>query len=141
MRVVVDANVFVSALLSRKGSPGRVVTRLVEGGHTFLISQKTMTELRRIVQYPKIRKVLKLSDNEIEKFISSVELLAEEVDTTFVPSGLECRDPDDIEYLNVAVLGHAECVVSGDKDLLVLERVQDIPVLTPVQLLNRLDAD
>lgn len=139
MRVVVDANVFVSALLSKNGSPGKVVTRLVEGGHTFLVSKKTVTELRRILGYPKIQKVLKWSDNEIEKFVSSVELLAEEVDTTFVPAGLECLDPDDLEYLNVAVLGHAECVVSGDKDLLVLERVRDIPMLTPVQLLNRLD--
>lgn len=138
MRVVVDANIFVSALLSSNGSPGKVVSRLVEGGHTFLVSQKTMEELRRILNYPKIQTLLKRSDNEIEKFVSSVELLAEEVDTIFVPEGLECRDPDDLEYLNIAVMGHAECVVSGDKDLLVLERVQDIPVLTAVQLLNRL---
>jgi putative PIN family toxin of toxin-antitoxin system len=138
MRVVIDANVIISALLSRNGVPGKLLTLLVEEKHVFLISDKTMAELRRILNYPKIKKLLKLTDNEIEQLVSSIEILAEEVDTTLVPSGLECRDPDDVEYLAVATLGHAECIVSGDRDLLTLRTVEGIPVLTPVEMLERL---
>ena len=138
MRVVIDANVIISALLSRNGVPGKLLTLLIEEKHVFLISGKTMAELRRILNYPKIRKFSKLSDNEIEQFVSSIEILAEEVDTSFIPSGLECRDPEDVEYLAVATLGHAECIVSGDKDLLTLDAVEGIPVVAPAVMLERL---
>lgn len=138
MRLVVDANVIISALIAPKGVPGQLVYQLIKEKHVFLISGKTVSELRRILNYPKIRNLLKLTDNEIEQFVSSIEIVAEEVDTGFLPPRLECRDPDDIEYLAVAVLGHAECIVSGDKDLLVLEKVEGIPVLLPAQLLERL---
>lgn len=138
MRLVVDTNVLLSALLSTQGTPGRLISRLVDGEHTFLVSRTTMEELRRVLNYPKIRRLLTQTENELELFLCSVELSAVEVDTTVVPTGLECRDPDDIEYLAVAVLGHAECIVSGDQDLLVLNEVEGIPILTPAQLLDRM---
>lgn len=138
MRLVVDANVFVSALIARKGVPGKLLTRLVEGEHVFLVSGWTMDELRQTLNYPKLQKLLKPRVHEVEQFLSAVEILAEEVDTTLSMSGLDCRDPKDIEYMAVAVAGHADCIVSGDKDLLVEKAVEGIPVLTPAQLLSRL---
>ena len=49
-----------------------------------------------------------------------------------------CRDPDDLKILGLAVGGHADCLVSGDKDLLVIGRVQGIPILTPREFYTRL---
>ncbi len=139
MRLVVDANVFISALIARKGVPGRLLIRLIEDRSVFLVSSGTMEELHRTLEYPKIRKLLKQTPIDIERLLSSVELLAEEVDTALPMPKLECRDPKDIEYLAIAVLGRAECIVSGDKDLLVLESVEGIPILTPAQLLGRME--
>lgn len=139
MRLVVDANVFVSALIARRGVLGRLLTQLVEDGCVFLVSSGTMEELRRTLAYPKIQKLLKQTSNDMERFLSSVELLAEEVDTALPMPSLECRDPKDIEYLAVAVLGRAECIVSGDKDLLVLGSVEGIPIFKPTQLLARME--
>ena len=48
-----------------------------------------------------------------------------------VPHFEICRDPDDNKYLDCAVEGKAKCVVSGDKDLLTLECVRDIPIVAP----------
>lgn len=138
MRLVVDANVFISALIARKGVPGRLLSRLVEESHVFLVSDKTMAELRHTLAYPKIRKILKPREHEVEQLLSSMEILSEEVDTTLAVSGLDCRDPKDIEYLAVAVAGHAECIVSGDHDLLVEKTVEGIPIITPTELLSRL---
>jgi len=139
MRLVVDANVFISAIIARKDVPGRLLSRLIEDDHVFLVSEKTMAELRRALNYPKIMKILKPNVHELEQFLSSVEILSEEVDTSLLVSGLDCRDPNDIEYLAVAVAGHAECIVSGDHDLLVQETVEGIPIVTPARMLARLD--
>jgi putative PIN family toxin of toxin-antitoxin system len=138
MRLVVDANVFISAFIARKGVPGRLLARLVAEGHVFLVSEKTMEELRRTLAYPKIRKVLKPRSHEVEQLLSSVEILSEEVNTSWSVSGLDCRDPKDIEYLAVAIAGHADYIVSGDNDLLVKDAVEGIQIITPAQLLSRL---
>jgi uncharacterized protein len=46
-----------------------------------------------------------------------------------------CRDPDDDKLLEIAVVGRANCLVTGDQDLLVLDRFQGIPILTPAGFL------
>ena len=46
-----------------------------------------------------------------------------------------CRDPDDDELLEIAVVGRADCLVTGDQDLLVLDPFQRIPILTPAGFL------
>ena len=46
-----------------------------------------------------------------------------------------CRDPDDDKLLEVAVIGRADCLVTGDQDLLILNPFQGIPILTPAGFL------
>lgn len=140
MRVVVDSNVFVSALIAPKGTSGSLVRRLVESHRSvFLISRETMEELKRVLMYPKIAKLLKWSSTDVESFISSIELIAEEVDAAFRVLDIECRDPDDIKFLSLAVAGRADFLVTGDEDLLVLKTIADIPVLSPSQGLSRIE--
>jgi uncharacterized protein len=47
-----------------------------------------------------------------------------------------CRDPDDNKLLEIAVVGRADCLVTGDEDLLVLDPFQGIPILTPAGFLT-----
>ena len=51
-----------------------------------------------------------------------------------------CRDPKDDKFLEVAVAGEADVIVSGDQDLLVLHPFGGIPIIPPVAFLRRLDA-
>lgn len=64
-----------------------------------------------------------------------LEDLAELVAPTTIPR--ICRDPDDDEVLAVAVLGMAEVVITGDKDLLVLGRHGDVDIVAPADFLQR----
>jgi len=50
-----------------------------------------------------------------------------------------CRDPDDDKLLETAVLGRADCIVTGDQDLLILGSYQRIPILTPAEFLSALE--
>ena len=47
-----------------------------------------------------------------------------------------CRDPDDDKLLEIAVIGHVDCLVTGDQDLLVFDPFQGIPILTPAGFLT-----
>ncbi len=139
MRLAVDANVFVSALISPQGTSGALVRRLIEDDRTtFVVSPETMDELKHTLAYPKTQKSLKQSRRDLERFLASVEMVSEQVDEAFSVAGLECRDPGDLKYLFIAVVGRAEFLVSGDKDLLVLGNVEGIPIVTPVQLLAQI---
>ncbi len=142
MRVVVDSNVFVSALVAPRGTAGILVRKLVEDERTvFLISPETMGELRRVLTYSKIVKLLKFSPEDVNRFLSSIEMLSEEVDETLSVSGLECRDPDDIKFLAVAMEGRADFLITGDEDLLVLGKIEEIPVVTPSQYLSQFEGN
>jgi len=48
-----------------------------------------------------------------------------------------CRDPKDDIYLELALSGKADCIITGDKDLLVLNPFENIPIITPLEFLNR----
>ena len=138
MRVVVDSNVFISALIAPRGVTGSLIRKLVEDDRTvFLISSESMDELRRVLTYPKIINLLKLSPGDVESFLSSIEMLAEEVDEVVPLPSSACRDPDDVKFMSIAVSGRADCLVTGDKDLLVLGAIEEIPVMSPSQCLSQ----
>ena len=82
----------------------------------------------------------------VEKFGCSKEMSAEAIGVlrsrmeVLVTSSLErpvCRDPDDDNILAAAVSGNGECIVTGDKDLLVLEQHESVDILSPRDFLNQ----
>lgn len=138
MRVVVDSNVFVSALIAPGGTSGALVRTLVEDERTvLLVSRETMVELKRVLMYPKIVRLLKYSPDDVESFLSSVEMLAEEVEEMQSVSHIECRDPDDVKFVSLALSGWADFLITGDEDLLILGQVEGIPVVNPPQFLSQ----
>lgn len=48
-----------------------------------------------------------------------------------------CRDPKDDMYLELALSGQADCIITGDQDLLVLNPFKNIPIITPLEFLNQ----
>ncbi|MBC7961367.1 MAG: putative toxin-antitoxin system toxin component, PIN family [Steroidobacteraceae bacterium] len=131
VRVVVDTNVLVSGLLFG-GEPGRLRDLWVAGQLVPLLSRETFAEFNRVLSYPKFR----LSPAEITLLIEE-ELLpyAEVVDVTEDASGA-CRDPHDDMFLSLAVSGKALYVITGDRDLLVLNMFRQTRIITVSELLE-----
>lgn len=138
MRIVMDSNVLISALIAPQGTSAKLVRLLTaEDQIVFLISSDTMEELRRVLLYPKIKKLLKWSSHETDRFLSSIELLSEYVNENIPVPALECRDPKDIQIMRAAVQGQADYLITGDHDLLDLETVSRIPIVSPAEFLKR----
>ncbi len=133
MRVAIDTNVFISTIIKPENRVGMVVVRMRNGEYTLLYSQEMLEELTRVITRDKIWKKYKLTDDTFNAFLNSIIEHGERVQVFTVVN--ICRDPDDNLLLALALDGKADYVVSGDKDLLDLIRIQNIPIITPAAFL------
>ena len=136
-RAVLDANVLVSALVSPSGVPAQVLKAWRDEQFHLVTSQAILSEIDRVLRYPKIRKRHGMSDTAIEEWIDDLAHLA-----ILVPGKIAVtmitEDPADDRYLECALEGEAESIVSGDQHLLKLKRYQHIVILTPRAFLQAL---
>ena len=135
-RVVLDTNVVLSALVFGGGAAGRMRTAWQAGAFMPLVSTATAQELVRVLAYPKFR--LSAADRE--------ELLSDYLPyTTTVripdppPSVPECRDPFDLRFLELATVGKAKALVTGDRDLVALAGQTKFSILALDAFLNAID--
>lgn len=130
-RYVIDANAIVSAFLFERSKPGRALQLALERG-VILLSESVAAELAEVLGREKFeRYVIRQKREELLKaFIQEATLVevAERIDA--------CRDPRDNKYLELAVSGGADCIVSGDEDLLVLNPFRGIAILRPAEFLK-----
>ena len=136
-RVVLDTNVVLSALVFGGGAAGRLRAAWQAGAFTPIVSTATAQELVRVLAYPKFR--LSAADRE--------ELLADYLPyTTTVripdppPIVPECRDAFDVMFLELATVGKAKLLVTGDRDLLALAGQTKFLILTLDAFLSALPA-
>jgi uncharacterized protein len=125
MRVVVDTNVFVSAALKQQSMPG-MAALVVERRGGLLKSLATEQQLFEVVARPRLASLI---DAETQAWLRKMMAAAELV--TITERIAACRDPTDDKFLELAVNGHADLIVSGDADLLALNPFREIPVVTP----------
>ncbi len=127
--IVIDSNVWISALIFG-GNPGKILKLFVDNKVEVVMSEEIITELRRIII------------NKFPLFVNSLNLLEASLrkDTVFVQLGSitidASRDVDDNRILETAYIGKAKYIISGDKDLLVLKKYEDIKILSPVDFLK-----
>lgn len=137
MRVVLDTNILVRALIMPHGSVGPVVQRLRQGDYILLYSATLLEELVDVLNRPRIRDKYGLTAADIETILRLMLLRGQVITPT--RSITACRDPKDNKFLEVAVTGQAEALVSGDEDLLVLHPFEGIPIVSPAEFLKLLD--
>lgn len=129
MRVVLDGNVFVSAILSPKGTTGTVLRAWRDGRFLLVISPAILNEIGRVLAYPKIKKRHGWDSSMIQHFLDHVEavgiLTFPDVTLTVIQ-----QDLSDNRYLECAVEGEANVIVSGDHHLLGLGMYDGIPIIT-----------
>jgi putative PIN family toxin of toxin-antitoxin system len=124
MRVVVDTNVFVSAALKEKSQPGMAVHLVAESG---VLLKSTVTERELFVTLARPR-LAPLIPRRFRDWLS--ELLAAAELVTITERITACRDPKDDKFLEAAVNGRADLIVSGDADLLALNPFRGISIVT-----------
>ena len=130
MRVVLDTNAIVSALLF-SGISSKLVSLWQKGLITPLLSREVVDEYLRVLGYPKFE----LSEGEIKELIQEEILPYPEVVTPKIRLRVIQRDPSDNKFIECAVAGRARVIISGDKDLLSLGRYRQIRIQSPAQFL------
>lgn len=136
-KVVLDTNILVSRLISPKGVPAKIVKALQEKRFILVTSEELLSELKRTLNYPKIKRNYKLEDRDINKYIKNLSIFSELVSPKEKLRIIK-DDPDDNRFIESAVAGKATYIVSGDKHLLELEEYEGIKLITSRQFLEEL---
>ena len=134
-RVVVDTNVLISRLLLPASVSARAVRQIVDNSQ-LLASEATLTELADVLSRDKFDRYVDVSDRQA--FFLQLARIVERVPITYLVHG--SRDPKDDMFLELPVNGHADYIVSGDQDLLLLSPFRDIPILNPARYLEQVNA-
>ena len=138
-RVLLDANVLISAAIRPSGPPGEIVTALLlRQAFDLVLSPAIVAEVEKAFGLPKIRKYLREPDEAL-LWLADLMGVADLVKDTGRVKGVS-RDPADDLVLAAAVEGRAGMIVTGDEDLLVLGEYDGIAIVTPRAFLGRLRA-
>jgi putative PIN family toxin of toxin-antitoxin system len=116
-RAVFDCNIFLQALASPDGPAGQCLQLAIAGNVQLFISQAIVDEICDVAARPKVIVKLKLVPERLAAFIEAIEISATLL--SGFPDPFEYRrDPDDANYVNLALAANAALIVSRDKDLL-----------------------
>lgn len=130
-RLVLDTNVVVSGMLFPGAAPGRVLVKAQM--YNVLASEATLLELVEVMSRSRFDRYV---DAAIRKQLVAAYVSA--CETVEVTSSIHaCRDPRDDKFLEVAVDGDADLIVTGDQDLLALNPFRGIAILTPSAYLEQ----
>ena len=131
MRVVIDTNVLVSGLLSPYGASAEIVRMLVAGSLELLYDARIVSEYKEVLLRPKFS-FDKVRVGQLIDFIMRFG-----IPVASVPISRHLPDPDDEPFLEVAISGKAECLITGNTVYYPARSRRKLKVLAPRQFLNR----
>ena len=135
MRVVLDTNILIGALITRDTPPDRLYRAWLRGEVELVTSTAQLAEIADVVARPRLQRFLDL--DEAGAVIANIGARALVLDA--LPAIDLSPDPDDNRILAAAIVGKADLIVSGDKKhMLALGRAEGIPIVTARQALDRL---
>ncbi len=129
MQIVIDSNVWVSALVFG-GKPRHIFERVVSDGWTIVASEEIFTEVRRVL-------TVKFNDflDDFESFQAILQPYITKIKLGHIKVTVS-RDEDDNRVIETALVGEASHIITGDKDLLVLIKYNDIDIMNPSDFLD-----
>jgi putative PIN family toxin of toxin-antitoxin system len=134
MRAVIDTNILVRAMLKPEGSVGPVVDFFRDGRYVLLYSEGTLNELIDVLGRPRMVHRYGLTASEVNALCGLVVRRGQLVQPSRAITA--CRDPKDNKFLEVALAGNADVIVTDDEDLKVLDPFEGIPVIQPARFLD-----
>jgi uncharacterized protein len=132
MNFVFDCNVLVNSFIF-ESSIARQCWEKAETLGSVIVSDETLAEYKRVFAYEKFDKYVAL-ETRLE-FLVDIQEIVEFVAVSHAVK--VCRDSMDDMYLELALSGKADCIITNDNDLLVLHPFEKIPIITPLEFLKR----
>ena len=123
MRVVLDTNVLVAAFIAR-GVCGDVFERVITD-HELVLSRHILTEFERVMTHK-----LEFDQSRVERALALLRRIGHIAEPEPLAEPV-CRDQDDDAVLALVLSSGADCLATGDDDLLVLEAFEETPIITP----------
>ncbi|MEO5919214.1 MAG: putative toxin-antitoxin system toxin component, PIN family [Candidatus Limnocylindrales bacterium] len=130
MRAVLDTNVLISAILSPRGTPARLLIAWQSGAFELVVSPLLLAEVRRALTYPKLARLVSPAD--ADAFVAWLGRWAEVAADPVGPPPVHSEDPGD-DYLIALAAAERAVVVSGDAHL--TSMAPAMPVRTPAEFL------
>lgn len=129
-RFVFDTNTLISHLLLPTGVPAQAVKKgLMED--QLLVSEATLNELADVLSRSKFDPYISLEDRQ--DFFKYFGKIAETIPV--IKTIQACNDPKDDKFLELAINGKASTIITGDKDLLIMNPFQNMQIITPAQFI------
>lgn len=136
IRVVLDANIYASALMKSEGPPGQVLKSIIGGEkYELVISQAILDELQRVLFYPKIYSRIKRTENELMAWLDSLSMISLTVVPRHAYPPIVNEDLDDDIYIIAALESQSSYIVSGDQHLLKIRQFENIQIITAADFL------
>ena len=136
MRAVLDTNVLISGVIAT-GVPHELLLRGFDHEYQIVVSVETLTEFRdTLLKYPDR---FQMSESEVQQEVETIRYFAEFVDPEEKITAVE-PDPDDDKFLEAAVAGDVDYLVSGDGHLLDIESFRGIDIVEPRTFYEHLGA-
>lgn len=115
MRILVDTNILISAILFPDSKPAKALLKVSEK-HKMVLCEQNLSEFREVIK------------RKAPEYLSDAEVLLSELSYELLPasyqSGMRIREPKDQPILNAAILANVDLLITGDKDFLVLDLEQ-----------------
>lgn len=130
MRVVVDTNVVVAGLLSPFGAPGEIVRMIASGALSLCLDARIVSEYDEVLHRPKFE----FPSAHLQALLEQIKGVG--VTVAGDPLPVRLPDPTDEPFLEVALAGHAECLITGNRRHFPSSKRQGVLVLTPAEFLD-----
>ncbi|MCB9477897.1 MAG: putative toxin-antitoxin system toxin component, PIN family [Deltaproteobacteria bacterium] len=138
IKVVLDTNVLISALLTPGGNAARIVQLIDNVGLVAVTSDELLAEFRRVRNYQKVVRLFERAGIEpeaVEEFVTRIASESIVIVHPAIADGVHA-DPTDNKFLACAVAAEASFIISGDRHLLELDAYEGIPIVTPTEFLE-----
>ena len=135
LRVVLDANVFVSAFINPEGTPGQIIQAFLrDSSFELVLSEPIVEELLEALAYRKVQTAARSKIDPslwFEDLVVLSQVVSEHIDVPRLSA-----DPDDDKYIACAIAGRAMFVVTGDPDFLDVRQHHIVRIVTPREFLD-----
>lgn len=135
MRIVLDTNQHISAIIQPHGNPAQILQFWRIGMIELAISPSILEEFEVVVHRPRIQQKYNLSDKDITEYLEVIKEFAIVVPGKITVDAVP-DDPDDNSIIACAIEADADVIISGDRHLLALGSYQGIPIVKAVDFLN-----
>ncbi len=124
-RVVLDTNVLISAIISSKGSPAKILDLWREGAFDLVFSEETLQELINVLSRGKMLRITGINEDELNRLVSYLRNSSIVVDSS-EDIAIAIEDPDDTKFISCAVQAGAKYIVSGDHHVLMSRNSKEL---------------